>query len=109
MAPKEPEVKTAKLFRNGRSQAVRLPKEFRFEGTEVQIRRDPQTGEVVISPNSRKPKARTQRRAHAAATMSPPPTKKLSLKELFAIFDQAEFPDDFFKRETHMPRELDLF
>ena len=30
---------TAKLFRNGRSQAVRLPKEFRFEGNEVRIRR----------------------------------------------------------------------
>ncbi len=30
---------TAKLFKNGRSQAVRLPKEFRFEGTEVRIRR----------------------------------------------------------------------
>jgi antitoxin VapB len=31
----------AKLFRNGRSQAVRLPKEFRFEGTEVRIRNVP--------------------------------------------------------------------
>lgn len=30
---------TAKLFRNGRSQAVRLPQEFRFEGNEVRIRR----------------------------------------------------------------------
>ena len=30
---------TAKLFRNGRSQAVRLPKEFRFQGDAVQIRR----------------------------------------------------------------------
>jgi antitoxin VapB len=30
---------TAKLFRNGRSQAVRLPREFRFEGEEVRIRR----------------------------------------------------------------------
>lgn len=30
---------TAKLFRTGRSQAVRLPKEFRFEGEEVRIRR----------------------------------------------------------------------
>jgi antitoxin VapB len=30
---------TAKLFRNGRSQAVRLPKEFRFDGDEVRIRR----------------------------------------------------------------------
>jgi antitoxin VapB len=30
---------TAKLFRTGRSQAVRLPKEFRFDGNEVRIRR----------------------------------------------------------------------
>lgn len=36
---------TAKLFRNGRSQAVRLPKEFRFAGEEVAIRRE---GERVI-------------------------------------------------------------
>jgi len=30
---------TAKLFKTGRSQAVRLPKEFRFDGTEVRIRK----------------------------------------------------------------------
>jgi len=30
---------TAKLFTNGRSQAVRLPKKFRFEGTEVFIKK----------------------------------------------------------------------
>ena len=36
---------TAKLFWTGRSQAVRLPKEFRFEGEEVRIRR---RGEAVI-------------------------------------------------------------
>jgi antitoxin VapB len=30
---------TAKLFKSGRSQAVRAPKEFRFEGKEVRIRR----------------------------------------------------------------------
>jgi antitoxin VapB len=35
----------AKLFWNGRSQAVRLPQEFRFEGDEVEIRRD---GELVV-------------------------------------------------------------
>ena len=29
--------RTAKLFKHGGSQAVRLPKEFRFEGTEVRI------------------------------------------------------------------------
>jgi antitoxin VapB len=47
-------VKTAKLFRNGRSQAVRLPVEFRFDGTEVQIRRDEVTGDVILSQPSRK-------------------------------------------------------
>jgi len=36
---------TAKLFMNGRSQAVRLPAQFRFEGTEVLIERD---GDAVI-------------------------------------------------------------
>lgn len=30
---------TAKLFKTGRSQAVRLPKEYRFEGTEVYVKR----------------------------------------------------------------------
>jgi antitoxin VapB len=30
---------TAKLFKHGRSQAVRLPKEFRMPGTEVRVRR----------------------------------------------------------------------
>lgn len=39
----------AKLFTTGGSQAVRLPVEFRFEGEEVEIRRDPVTGNVVLS------------------------------------------------------------
>jgi antitoxin VapB len=39
----------ARLFRNGRSQAVRLPAEYRFEGAEVFIRRDPTTGDVILS------------------------------------------------------------
>ena len=38
-------IQTAKLFINGRSQAVRLPKEFRFEGSEVYIRK---LGDKVI-------------------------------------------------------------
>ena len=41
--------RTAKLFRNGRSQAVRLPSEFRFEGSEVFVRRDQATGDVILS------------------------------------------------------------
>ncbi|MFQ5743002.1 MAG: antitoxin [Acidobacteriota bacterium] len=38
-------MKTAKLFKNGQSQAVRLPKEFRFKGTEVYIKR---AGSAVV-------------------------------------------------------------
>jgi antitoxin VapB len=38
----------AKLFRNGRSQAVRLPREFRFEGNEVRIRKVPEG--VLLEP-----------------------------------------------------------
>lgn len=32
-------MKTAKLFRNGSSQAVRLPKEFQFSGTDVYVKK----------------------------------------------------------------------
>jgi antitoxin VapB len=39
----------AKLFMIGGSQAVGLPAEFRFEGDEVEIRRDSITGDVVLS------------------------------------------------------------
>lgn len=34
-----PNDQTARLFRNGRSQAVRLPQEFRFSGDRVRIRK----------------------------------------------------------------------
>ena len=40
---------TAKIFTTGRSQAVRLPLEFRFDVPEVFIRHDPITGDVVLS------------------------------------------------------------
>jgi antitoxin VapB len=43
---------TAKLFRNGRSQAVRLPKEFRFQGDEVLIRRSGK--KVILEPKRRR-------------------------------------------------------
>ncbi len=38
----------AKLFRNGRSQAVRLPREFRFEGDRVRVRKV--SGGVLLEP-----------------------------------------------------------
>jgi antitoxin VapB len=39
----------AKLFTNGRSQAVRLPAAYRFDTKEVSIRQDPTTGDVILS------------------------------------------------------------
>lgn len=55
---------TAKLFKHGGSQAVRLPEDFRFEGTEVEIER--RGHEVVLRP---KPKARLETLADVARFM----------------------------------------
>lgn len=62
---------TAKLFFTGRSQAVRLPKEYRFEGTEVFIRRDPATGDVILS------------------------TRPQTWDGLFALYESTAVPPDF--------------
>ena len=61
----------AKLFTNGRSQAVRLPAAYRFDGKEVFIRQDEETGDVILS---RKP-----------ATWD----------DFFAALDGADIPADF--------------
>jgi antitoxin VapB len=42
-------LQTAKVFTNGRSQAVRLPLEYRFSTAEVFIRRNPVSGDVILS------------------------------------------------------------
>jgi len=42
---------TAKVFQNGRSQAIRLPKAFRFKGSEVKIRRE--GDKVILEPIER--------------------------------------------------------
>jgi antitoxin VapB len=62
---------TAKIFMNGRSQAVRLPAEFRFEEREVFIRRDPSTGDLILS---RKPD---------------------NWSDFFLVLKQADVPIDF--------------
>lgn len=49
--------RTAKLFMNGRSQAVRLPAEFRFEGDEVLIRKDERTGDIILSEKDSRQKS----------------------------------------------------
>ena len=46
-------MKTAKLFKNGQSQAVRLPREFRFEGNSVFIQRIGR--QVVLTPREEDP------------------------------------------------------
>jgi len=78
--------RTAKLFRNGRSQAVRLPADYRFDGTEVYIRRDPATGDVVLS---RKPE---------------------SWEDFFKLADQVDWPNDFLSdRDDRPPQRRKLF
>jgi antitoxin VapB len=77
---------TAKLFRNGRSQAVRLPAEFRFSGSEVYVRRDPSTGDVILS---RRPD---------------------SWQDFFDLADTLNIPEDFMaKRGDAPPQKRKLF
>lgn len=78
-------LQTAKIFKTGRSQAVRLPAEFRFDTAEVFIRRDPLTGDVILS---RRPQ---------------------DWEALFDLQAQTELPQDFLtdRQDTPaQPREL---
>jgi antitoxin VapB len=83
------ETRSAKLFKNGASQAVRLPQEFRFEGSEVYATRDDQTGDVVLS---------SQPGARAWA-------------EFFALARAADAPGDFMAERpmNRVPAERNLF
>jgi antitoxin VapB len=77
---------TAKLFRNGRSQAVRLPADFRFTGAEVFVRRDPATGDVILS---RRPE---------------------SWQDFFDLADTLDIPQDFLStRRDAPPQKRKLF
>jgi antitoxin VapB len=115
-----PGVKTAKLFKNGRSQAVRLPKEFRFEGDDVTIRRVPATGEIILaqSPSDRSMGFDEWFALYDAIPDSapeeefaklPPQPRNLTPEQLCKIFDRANYPEEFFERHTSMPRKLDIF
>ncbi|MFZ1129398.1 MAG: type II toxin-antitoxin system VapB family antitoxin [Terriglobales bacterium] len=80
------QVSKAKVFYSGRSQAVRIPAEFRFTKDEVYVRRDPQSGDLILSES---------------------PTK--SWKEIFAALDEAGVPDDFLAdRDTRPPQKRDF-
>jgi antitoxin VapB len=78
--------RTAKLFLNGRSQAVRLPADLRFAGSEVFIRQDPATGDVVLS---RRPE---------------------SWDSFFKLRQEANVPDEFMAdRKDDAPQKRELF
>ncbi len=77
----------AKVFTNGRSQAVRLPAAFRFDTKEVFVRQDEETGDVILS---RKP---------------------ADWDSFFCLIDSAATPPDFLGREDRQqaPQERDPF
>lgn len=78
--------RTAKLFLNGRSQAVRLPADFRFEGSEVFIRQDEATGDVILS---RRPE---------------------TWDSFFKLRRDANVPEEFMAdRQDEAPQKRDLF
>lgn len=78
--------RTAKLFQNGRSQALRLPAEYRFDGSEVYIRRDAETGDVILS---RRPE---------------------SWQDFFDLADRVGVPDEFLRdRKDAPPQKRKLF
>lgn len=81
-------MQTAKIFKNGRSQAVRLPAEFRFESDEVRIRRDPETGDVILSPLNKSFADWLGERDRLLASM--PEEERRELGELMADRDQGE-------------------
>lgn len=76
----------AKLFMNGRSQAVRLPATFRFDCTEVYVHKDPDTGDVILSK------------------------RPGSWDDFFKLADAAGVPTDFMDdRDRAPPQERELF
>jgi antitoxin VapB len=76
----------AKLFLNGRSQAVRLPASYRFDCKEVYIRQDALTGDVILS---RKPD---------------------SWQDFFDLVKKFDISSDFMEdRQDTPPQERDLF
>jgi antitoxin VapB len=79
-----PILEKAKVFMSGRSQAVRIPAQFRFSKSEVYIRRDPKNGDLILSQA---------------------PT---NLEEIFAALDAVGVPEDFLSpadRAQGLPQE----
>ncbi len=73
----------ARVFRNGRSQAVRIPAQFRFATEEVFVQRDSRTGALTLSEKPLGP----------------------TLKEIFAALDAAGAADFELQRDLSAPQE----
>jgi antitoxin VapB len=74
----------ARVFMSGRSQAVRIPAEYRFSTEVVYVRRDPQSGDLILS--------------QAPGGWS----------EIYGALDASGIPDDFLvERAQGNPQERD--
>lgn len=80
-----PAPQKARVFKNGRSQAVRIPAEFRFTADEVYIERNPQTGAVILSEKPPRP----------------------SLGDVYRELDEAGAADFELDRDLSLPAERD--
>lgn len=80
-----PAFQKARVFRNGRSQAVRIPAEYRFNTDEVYIERNPATGAITLSEKPLRP----------------------SLEEIFKKLDEAGAADLELERDLSLPIERD--
>jgi antitoxin VapB len=79
-------VEKARVFMSGRSQAVRIPVEYRFTSDEVYIRRNPHTGEIILSETP----------------------QRQSLTEIFARIDAAGGAEDLLRdRDRTLPIDRD--
>jgi antitoxin VapB len=79
-----PRIEKARVFMSGRSQAVRIPVEYRFTSIEVFIRRNPQNGEIILSEHP----------------------QHQSLTEIFAMIDAAGGAEELLRdRDTTSPQE----
>lgn len=78
------QVSQARVFMTGRSQAVRIPKEFRLTIDEIFIRRDPQSGDLILS--------------QAPGDWD----------EVYAALDRAGVPDDFLTDRDQGSQKHDL-
>jgi antitoxin VapB len=88
-----PTAAKARVFMSGRSQHVTIPAEYRFRSSEVSIRRDDSTGDIILSEGPGKWRdvfaaldaAQVPRDFLAKAERNPqPPARRAALEELFA-------------------------